>query len=233
VASSVKNYFLTIENTNRNAPMYELHYFPANANAAPHMLLEELGVKHELLLVDRAKNAQKSKEYMKINPNGRIPTLVDKDLVLFEAAAIVLHLVDRHPEAGLAPKVGTLDRAKFYQWLTFLTNSLQEELMIWQYPERLAGDDAVATAIVKHGAEARASSFLDVVEDHLKANGPLLLGDRLSAVDFYLVMLARWARAMVKPPRSRPNIAKLLDKVTALPSVRRAYEREGITDEIC
>jgi glutathione S-transferase len=213
--------------------MYELHYFPANANAAPHMLLEELGVKHELLLVDRAKNAQKSKEYMKINPNGRIPTLVDKDLVLFEAAAIVLHLVDRHPEAGLAPKVGTLDRAKFYQWLTFLTNSLQEELMIWQYPERLAGDDAAATAIVKHGAEARASSFLDVVEDHLKANGPLFLGDRLSAVDFYLVMLARWARAMAKPPRSRPNIAKLLDKVTALPSVRRAYEREGITDEIC
>src|SRR6202051_4163237 len=125
--------------------MYRLHYFPANATAAPHMLLEELGVKYDLLIVDRAKNAQKSKEYLKINPNGRIPTLVDKDLVLFEAAAIVLHLVDQHPDAGLAPKVGTPERAKFYQWLTFLTNSLQEELMIWQYPDRLAGDDRAAT----------------------------------------------------------------------------------------
>jgi glutathione S-transferase len=213
--------------------MYQLHYFPANANAAPHMLLEELGADHELVLVDRAKNAQKSKEYLKINPNGRIPTLVDKCLALFEAAAIVLYLVDQHPDAGLAPKVGTPERAKFYQWLTFLTNSLQEELMIWQYPERLAGKDAAATEAVKRGAEARASNFLDVVEDHLKANGPLFLGNKLSAVDFYLVMLSRWARPMNKPPRSRPSIAKLLDKVTALPSVRRAYEREGITDEIC
>jgi glutathione S-transferase len=213
--------------------MYGLHYYPANANAAPHMLLEEIGAQYELLLVDRAVNGQKSKEYLKINPMGRIPTLVDRDLVLSEAAAIVLHLVDAHPDAGLAPKVGTPERAKFYQWLTFLTNSLQEELMIYQYPERLAGNDAAATAIVKRGAEARASAFLDVIDDHLKANGPLFLGNKLSAVDFYLVMLSRWARPMGKPPRSRPSIAKLLDKVTALPSVRRAYEREGITDEIC
>ena len=54
-------------------------------------------------------------------------------------------------------KVGTPERAQFYQWLTFLTNSLQEELMIWQYPDRLTGTDAAATAIVKKGAEGRAS----------------------------------------------------------------------------
>jgi glutathione S-transferase len=166
--------------------MYGLHYYPANANASPHILLEDIGAQYELLLVDRAVNGQKSKEYLKINPMGRIPTLVDRDIVLFEAAAIVLHLVDAHPDAGLAPKVGTPERAKFYQWLTFLTNSLQEELMIYQYPERLAGDDAAATAIVKRGAKARASAFLDVIDDHLKANGPLFLGDKLSAVDFYL-----------------------------------------------
>src|ERR1700694_5543842 len=206
--------------------MYQLHYFPANANAAPHMLLEELGAKYELLLVDRSKDAQKSREYLKLNPNGRIPTLVDNSLVLSEAAAIVLHLVDQHRGAGLAPKLGTPERAKFYQWLTFLTNALQEELMIWQYPDRLAGMDASATDVVKHGAEARSGRFVEVIEDHRKANGPLFLGKRLSAVDFYLVMLSRWARPMAQPPRSRPNIAKLLDTVTALPSVRRAYEEE-------
>jgi glutathione S-transferase len=213
--------------------MYQLHYFPSNANAAPHMVLEEIGQKYELFLVDRAKNAQKSKEYLKINPNGRIPALIDGDLVLFESAAIVLHLVDRHPEAGLAPKVGTPERAKFYQWMTFLTNSLQEELMIWQYPERLAGADAGATEVVKRGAEKRAEGYLDVIEQHLKTNGPLFLGETLSAADFYLVMLARWARPMANPPRSRPNIAKLLDIVTALPAVRRAYAGEGVTAEIC
>jgi glutathione S-transferase len=213
--------------------MLQLHYFPANANAAPHMLLEEIGIEHDLVLVDRAKNAQKSRRYLKINPNGRIPVLVDDNLIVSEAAAIVLHLVDQNADAGLAPKIGTPERAKFYQWLIFLTNSLQEELMTWQYPERLAGTDASARDVVKRGAEARASTFLDVVEDHLKANGPLFLGNKLSAVDFYLVMLSRWARPMTRPPRSRPSIAKLLDKVTALPSVRRAYEQEGVTDEIC
>jgi glutathione S-transferase len=213
--------------------VYHLHYFPANANAAPHMLLEELGIEYKLVLVDRAKNAQKSEEYLKINPNGRIPALVDGKLIVAEAAAIVLHLVDQHANAGLAPKVGTPERAKFYQWLTFLTNSLQEELMIWQYPDRLSGKDASATEVVKRGAEARAGAFLDVIEDHLRANGPLFLGNKLSAVDFYLVMLSRWARPMIRPPRSRPNIAKLLDSVSALPSVRRAYEQEGITEDIC
>lgn len=213
--------------------MYQLHYFPGNANAAPHMVLEEIGQKYELVLVDRAKNAQKSKEYLKINPNGRIPALVDGDLVLFESAAIVLHLVDQHPEAGLAPRMGTPERARFYQWMTFLTNSLQEELMIWQYPDRLTGADVAATKVVKEGAEKRAEAYLDVVERHLNANGPLFLGETLSAADFYLVMLARWACPMSKPPRSRPNIAKLLDMVTALPAVRRAYASEGITAEIC
>jgi glutathione S-transferase len=197
------------------------------------MVLEELGLSYDLVLVDRAKNAQKSNDYLKINPNGRIPTLVDGDLVLFEAVAIVLHLVDQHPEAGLAPKVGTPERAKFYQWMTFLTNSLQEELMIWQYPDRLTGDDAAATEAVKRGAETRAGAYLDVIERHLKEHGPLFLGETLSAADFYLVMLARWARPMTNPPRSRPNIAKLLDMITALPSVRRAYAREGVTAEIC
>jgi glutathione S-transferase len=213
--------------------MYQLHYFPSNANAAPHMVLEELGQEYDLVLVDRAANAQKSKDYLKINPNGRIPTLVDGDLVVFEAAAIVLHLVDQHPEAGLAPKVGTPERAKFYQWMAFLTNSLQEELMIWQYPDRLTGTDAVASEIVRRGAEKRASAYFDVIERHLKTNGPLFLRETLSAADFYLVMLARWARPMTNPPRSWPNIAKLLDMVSALPAVRRAYEREGVTGEIC
>jgi glutathione S-transferase len=213
--------------------MYQLHYFPANANAAPHMVLEEIGVKHELVLVDRTREAQKSQSYLNLNPNGRIPILVDDELVISESAAIVLHLVDRHPEAELAPVIGTPDRAKFYQWLTFLTNSLQEELMIWQYPERLAGTDRAALYIVADGAARRASGYLDVIERHLQGNGPFFLGDKLSAADFYLVMLCRWARPLPSPPRSRPAIARLLDKMTGLASVRRAYEREGIKDDIC
>jgi len=212
--------------------MYTLYYYPANANAAPHMLLEEIGADYELAIVEREINAQKSPEYLKINPTGRIPVLVDGEQPIFEAAAIMMHLVDQHPDAEMAPPVGSLERAKFYQWLTFLTNSLQEELMIWQYPERLAGDDKAAEAVVKKGSETRASEFLDVIENHLAAHGPYFLGDKISAVDFYLTMLSRWAQPMANPPRSRANIAKLLDLTTNRPSVKRAYEGEGISDNI-
>jgi glutathione S-transferase len=213
--------------------MYTLYYYPANANAAPHMLLQELGAEYQLALVDRKVNEQKSKEYRNVNPNERIPALRDGELVLFESAAIVLHLVDRHPEPRLAPRPGTAERAKFYQWLVFLTNSLQEELMIYQYPDRLTGDDTKAMGTVMRGAEQRAGRFLDVIEDHLQDNGPFFLGAEVSAVDLYLVMLARWARPMSKPPRARPHIAQLLDLVASRPAVRRAYEAEGISPPIC
>ena len=67
---------------------YKLYYYPGNANLTPHMVLEEIGAPYELVLLDRSKNAHKSPEYLKLNPHGRIPTLVDGDLVLYETAAI-------------------------------------------------------------------------------------------------------------------------------------------------
>mgnify|MGYP000623779462 CR=1 FL=1 len=146
--------------------MYQLYYYPGNANLAPHMLLEEIGVPYELILVDRDKNAQRSPQYLKLNPNGRIPTLVDGDLVLFEAAAICLHLADRHPEAALAPALGTPARAEFYKWLIYLTNTLQAELLIYFYPERLA-IDANAAAAVKLRAQERVADMLDLIEQAL------------------------------------------------------------------
>ena len=151
--------------------MYKLYYYPGNANLAPHMLLEELGVDYELVLVDRNNNAHKSPEYLKLNPAGRIPVLTDDDLVLFESAAICLHLVDRHSQAALAPAIGSSERAHFYKWLMYLTNTVQAELLTWFYPERLA-DDVAAIAQVKAHAETRVGAMLDLIENALADGGP-------------------------------------------------------------
>ena len=69
----------------------------------PHILLEELGVPFELKLVDRTVNAHKTPAYLKLNPNDLIPVLVDGELVLYDTAAICLHLADTHAAAGLMP----------------------------------------------------------------------------------------------------------------------------------
>jgi glutathione S-transferase len=181
-----------------------------------------------LVLVDRSKNQQKSPEYLKLNPAGRIPVLVDGGLVLYETAAICLHLADRHAGAGLAPALGSDERAQFYKWLVYLTNTLQAELLLYFYPERLA-DDAAAAAQVKAHAENRTGDMLDLIETALAADtGPFLLGAQYRAVDPYLLMLCRWTRAMRNPARNRPHLGRFLEKVLARSATQRAFAAEGI-----
>ena len=75
----------------------QLHYHPGNASFAPHVLLHEIGAPFELKLVQRMQGEHKQPEYLKLNPNGQIPVVVDGELVLYEAAAICMHLADTHP----------------------------------------------------------------------------------------------------------------------------------------
>ncbi len=212
--------------------MYQLYYYPGNANLAPHMLLEELGVPYQLVLVDREKNEQRSAAYLKLNPNGRVPTLTDGELVLFETAAICLHLVDCHPQAGFAPEVGTSERAEFYKWLIYLANTLHAELMTYFYPERLTDGDA-ATAQVKAHAEARIGTMLDLLDRTLAENGgPYLLGKRYSAVDPYLLMLSRWTRMMQHPARDRTHLGRYLRMLLDRPAIQRTFAQEGLGDPL-
>ena len=208
--------------------MYQLYYYPGNANLAPHILLEEIGADYELVLVDRNKSEHKSPAYLKLNPTGRIPVLVDGGLVLYETAAICLHLADRHAGVGLAPALGSNERAEFYKWLVYLTNTVQAELILYFYPERLA-DDAAAAAQIKAHAESRIGGMLDLIEATLAAGtGPFLLGAQYRAVDPYLLMLCRWTRGMHNPARSRSHLGRFLDTVMARPATRRAFAAEGI-----
>src|SRR5450759_1507842 len=72
----------------RGKTMYQLYYYPGNANLAPHILLEEIGADYKLVLVYRNKIDQNSPACLKLNPAGLSPVLIDGDLVLYEAAAI-------------------------------------------------------------------------------------------------------------------------------------------------
>lgn len=208
--------------------MYELYYYPGNASLLPHMALREAGVPFELRLVDRAQDAQNSAEYLRLNPNGRIPVLVQGNLVLFEAAAITMHLADQHPEAGLAPPPGTPERAQFYKWMVHLTNTPQAEYRAWFYPWQHVADPAAAEG-VKQASEERLGRMFDVVARQL-GDGPWLLGDRFSAADLFLLMLVRWGRGMPRPPRDVPQLAAHAARVFARPAVQAAFAAEGLAE---
>lgn len=208
----------------------KLHYHPSNASLAPHILLRELGAAFELVLVDRANNAHKSPAYLKLNPNGLIPVLQDGDLVLYECAAILLHLADTHPEARLAPPLGTAERAQFYKWLIWLTNTLQPTIIAYYYPERwVAEGNAAGAAQVKAQAEARVAPLLDQLEAQLASHGgPWLLGEHYSATDAMAFMLCRWTRGFARPARSLPQLGAYLQRMLARPAVQQVVAAEQL-----
>jgi glutathione S-transferase len=214
--------------------MIQLHYYPGNASLIPHLLLEELGLPFELQYVDRAQSAQKSPAYLKLNPNGLIPVLVDGPLVLYETAAICLHLADANPKAGMMPPLGTPERAHAYKWLAWLTNTLQAALIIYFYPERwMNAGNAAGAAELKGHAEAKIGAMLEQLDAQFaaragKRSADWLLGARYSVLDPYAFVLCRWTRGFARPARSLPHLKPFLERMLARPAVQRAFATEKI-----
>ena len=208
--------------------MTTLYYSPGAASMVVHWLLIELGVAFELQLVDFASREQKSPEYLKLNPSGVVPTLVLDGATLTEAGAIVMHLADAYPQARLAPPVGSLERARYYQWMHYLANMLQPQFRAWWYPGEPAGEEH-ADIVMQRAAE-RAAACFDRLDAHLAANGPWLLGERLSAADFQLTMLMRWSRKMPRPATDWPALERMARAMRARPSFKTLYAREELTE---
>ena len=228
--------------------MIQLHYYPSNASMIPHIVLEELGQPFELVLVDREAQAHKSAPYLKLNPNGLIPTLVETgapkgDLVLYESAAICLHLSDTHPKAHLAPALGTPERAHFYKWLVWLSSTMQPSLTSYFYPERcVAPGNKTGALEVKARAQARIGGYLEQLDDELdrvkqrsKAADDLpapddwFMGAQYTVLDAYVFTLCRWTRNFAAlPARSYPHLGPYLQRMLARPAVQRVLATEKI-----
>jgi len=210
----------------REAHLYTLYYFPGNASLMPHMLLREIGAPFELRLVDRANNEQKSAEYLKLNPSGTIPVLVDDGMPVYETAAISLYLADRHPQAKLAPPAGSRERGAYYKWMVLISNALQTQFRAWFYAHEFV-DDPAHVDQVKTATAARIGKTFAQISEHLAANA-WLMGDAFSAVDLYLFMFIRWGRALPNPPRLDPVLAAYAERIAARPAVQEALSVEGI-----
>ncbi len=214
--------------------MMRLHHAPGTAAMAPHILLTEIGAPFELVPVDTAARAHKAPDYLQLNPNGLVPVFVqdgaDGPLVLYESAAICLHLADRHPEAALAPPPGSVERAHYLKWQVWLAATLQANLIPFFYPERsVAAGNAAGAAEVKECAEARVGTLLDQLDDALARHGqPWLLGAHYRAVDAYALMLGRWTRNFAWPARSRAHLGPYLHRGLERPATRAVFEREGL-----
>ena len=168
----------------------KLFEFPPTRSIRVRWTLQELGVEFESVTVNMLKGEHHLPEFLKINPAGKLPVLVDGELVLTESVAIVLYLAEKYPDKGLIP-TGLRQRAELYRWLLFAATELEQPL--WRiarqtslYPEerRLPAD--VALAREDFAPMAR------VLEEHMNRRR-FVIGDSVTVGDFVLAYTLDWA----------------------------------------
>ena len=198
---------------------YRLYSRRGAGSLAPQILLEEIGAAYELIWF--SKTPADVEALRRVNPAGKIPALVLPDgTVLAESAAILIHLTNAHPEAGLAPPAGSTAHARFLQWMVFLSANLYEAVLRYYYSERYATTGAAAAPAIKAQALQDYGAHLERVHGELS---PYVLGGKLSAADPYLHMLAAWYPEEEAPLASRlPKLAQHAELLRRRPATLKA-----------
>jgi glutathione S-transferase len=204
---------------------YRLYGRRGAGSLAPQIVLEEIGAAYEMHWF--SKSPEDVEALRRINPAGKIPILALPDgTAVTESAAILIHLTDAHPQAGLAPRAGSAAHARFLQWMVYLSANLYEAVLRYYYCDRYATAGAAAPAI-KAQALKDYGAHLERIHGELS---PYVLGSELSAADPYLYMLAGWYPEDEAPLASRlPKLAQHAGLLRRRPATVKA-ERDHAED---
>lgn len=206
--------------------MITLYYSPGACSLAAHIVLEELGLAYEAVRISTADGAQRSPEYLEINPRGRVPALAVDGKVLVENVAILAWLGGGFPDRGLWP-AKTWEQAQALSFMAWLADTVHPAFAHFYRPERYVEGAAARDAVKAVGRESFGDCLVEV--DRLVAGKRWALGPRFSVVDAYLLVFYRWGNRMGYPVRRLANYTALADRVLARPAVKRVLADEGIT----
>lgn len=202
--------------------MMKLYGAPPTRALRVIWLLNELGLEFEMLPVDVLQGENQQQDFLALNPAGKLPVLVDGNLVLTESVAIQLYLADKNPQAGFIPKA-VEDRAQMYRWIFFLVTEIEQPL--WRitrhtflYPEekRLPQDVDLA--------RRECVEMVAVLERHMEER-EFMVGDRLSVADFNAAYILDWAneeKMLHGAPRLREYLRSMYARPTAPPTITEA-----------
>ncbi|MDB5658410.1 MAG: glutathione S-transferase family protein [Cypionkella sp.] len=207
--------------------MYILHHTPDSAALVVRLVLEELKLPYQIAPIDRAGGALDTPAYRKLHPLGKIPALETPNGVMFESAAILLHLTE--VTGKLAPAPGTPHRAKFLTWLFFTSNNLHPVVMHYYYPDRLAG--AQNAEAVKTQAALTAKSLLTTLNQMIATDAPAWLTTEPSALGYYIAVLMRWL-AEPCPPSDYPALHNILTALETTAAALTCAQAEDLGQTI-
>jgi glutathione S-transferase len=199
----------------------KLYYSPGACSLSPHIVARELGIPFELKKVNtKDKTIEGGGDYWKVNGRGYVPALeLDNGQVLTEGPAIVQYLADQKPEAGLAPKAGTIERYRLQEWLNFLTSEIHKQFSPLFKPNTPEDYKPIAK-------ENLATRF-DWLDKQLEGK-EYLTGKQFTVADAYLFVLTSWTKPTQIDLSKWPNIAAFQKRVAARPKVKEAMQAEGL-----
>jgi glutathione S-transferase len=189
-----------------------LYHVPNTRSNRVLWLLEEIGEPYDLTLMTA--DERRGEEHATRHPLGRVPVVEDEEGFVFESLAILLHIADLHPEAGLIPPVGSHDRARVYQWSVFAMTELEPAVLEVLVARR--GED-------KERADAGAEAFRDaaaVIEAALD-EGDYLVGGRFTVADLVCGAVLLFGRRF-ELIEGMPRIAAYLERLESRPARDRA-----------
>jgi len=183
----------------------KLYYNPKSRAVIAKWMLDECGADYEIVPIDFEKLEHKTPEFLKINPAGKLPALVDGDSSIFEGAAICLYLGDKFSAANLAPKIGAPERGRYLSLMVYSTSQLEPAM----------GDTLLKAQSFPQRGWTDFETVKDVIEGEL-GNGPYLFGDWFTAADVMIGSMFVWKRMWGGPP-DRPKLEAYVDRLLARP----------------
>jgi glutathione S-transferase len=201
----------------------KLYGIPPTRATRAVWLIQELGLECEVVHVSILKGEHRTPEFLAINPAGRLPALVDGDLVLTESVAIALYLAEKHAEKGLIPNE-LRERAEMYRWLFFVVTEIEGPLERIARHTLLYDDDKKLPQDVK-AARQEARRMLALLEQHMQGRS-YLLGERVSVADMVTAYTLDWAREeglLEEAPRLQEYLTEMYRRPNAAPTIRQAY----------
>lgn len=207
----------------------KLYHSPGACSMACHIALEEVGAAFEPVIVRLSEAKNREPDYLAIHPRGLVPVLeLDDGQCLTEAAAILLHVARRHPSTKLLPEGGSLEEARVFEWLAWLTNTMHIAYAHLWRPERFTADQAARKALAEEAKE-HIARFNDIIEQRLEGQ-EFAVGSSYSVADPYLLVFFRWAnRIGVDAANHLPAWAGWVQRMERRPAVARVLEREGVS----
>ncbi len=204
--------------------MYKLYYMPAACSLAIHTLLKELGQKFEMENVRVKPGEAKSAEFLKANPRGQVPVLVDDGFVLREGMAIFCYLIEKH-NSDLLPKSGQ-ERSHDLEWLAFANATLHP--LYGRVFHSLGSKVPEYKQEVMNLANVQINKLWAEVDAQL-AKTKFIAGDKISAADILLTVIANWGVSNFPfEIKHGDNVKRMLKAVVARPAFQKALQEEGV-----